>query len=106
MPDGDPAWPEKYRDGNGRLELTDEVRDAIDIKPVPEAAGPFDPEYWHDNLVVHHPTGISEEYTTAPMAKGMNPNDLRDVARRQLVRDHPEILTFHDPGLEVPRASR
>lgn len=95
------GWPEKYRDGNGYLELTDEVRDAIDVRPAPEADGAFDPEYRDDSLVVHRPTGIREVYTTAEMARGMNPNALAATARRQLVRDHPEILEHHDPGMEV-----
>lgn len=95
----DRNWPDRYSDPNGYLKLDDEVAGAIVIRPVDDADGPWDPEHQHEHLAIHEPTGINEEYTVTEQARGMNPNDLADAARRQLVRDNPQILAFHAPEL-------
>lgn len=95
-------YPEQFTDGNGNLSLTDEVKDAISVGPVDDADGPFDADHQYEHKVTHEPTEISEEYTVSEFARSMNPNALNDTARRQLARDHPEILEHHaDPEPEV-----
>lgn len=87
----------EFTDANGDLTLTDDVKDAITVREDQHAGF----------TATHEPTGITDEYTVQPFARGMNGNALRDVARRQLARDHSEVLDHHrteamtDGGEEV-----
>lgn len=79
-------WPEEVSGPNGQIELTEEITEDISVTQDMHAG----------HKVVHEPTGISEEYNVQPYARNANPNFLRQNARRQLVRDNPEILEYYD----------
>lgn len=96
-PDGGSEYPDEFTNGNGNLTLTDGVKDAITVEDL-GAVEDFPPENHPVHRATHEPTGVSEDYGTSTIASGASPNHLREVARRQLARDHPEVLDHHLDG--------